>query len=472
MPLFAEIVAYIAAVILLTAIAKAICETACGILRICFGAACLTLSKVMDTLTRPDGTTFGSFRRSNSIEKSHFEMKTSLSDRVAAAADNARKLGQGAFKNPVSSILSLCLVAGVAATLITFSQESQTPAVEKAAATALPLPADNVELVDVNGRAITVTVLSMATDKLSIIVRTADGKEMPILMSRLNAATIEKLTGEATAPKTAPRILSTKQLNNRAKEASAVREQLRKLPAAEIHKMFVDQKTNKNPEIDLLLQVMESRWGNTRRFQEAKDPAWSNYNFGYQDIMHLIEVKPDDVEEKVSLRSEFERLGVKPTEQERHMCTMYSAQHLAQYVFLKKGAEPPSIENLKTRIRPMWDWTKTGMSTPSRIIIPAIESGNKRLKVLWINGPLPKISDEMIKHQIRNGHPCRVSIWEKIGGGGGSHAIVVIGFHSKDGVTTWEMLNSNNTNEDGGYTTRPNNSIQHDASQDFSAWFE
>lgn len=85
-------------------------------------------------------------------------------------------------KNPILKVtairtLPFCLVAGMAATVITFSQ---TPEPAKTEIPTMTLPAENVELIDVQGRKIIGTVLSMAADRLSIAVRTAVGKEMPL----------------------------------------------------------------------------------------------------------------------------------------------------------------------------------------------------------------------------------------------------------------------------------------------------
>jgi dolichyl-phosphate-mannose--protein O-mannosyl transferase len=109
------------------------------------------------------------------------------------------------------------------------------------------------------------------------------------------------------------------------------------------------------------------------------------------------------------------------------------------------------------------------MSTPPHVLIPSLEKiAKQRLHVLWTDAPIGKITEEVIKHQLRNGHPVLASIYETIPGvGSGNHAIVVVGFHAKDGKNTWEILNSNNTNQDGGYTTRRG---LHGGS--YSIWFE
>lgn len=66
-------------------------------------------------------------------------MKTTLEERLAAASANMKLTARKAFRHPITSILSLCVVAGIAATIASFSQTSEPAAQVEAAAITMPV---------------------------------------------------------------------------------------------------------------------------------------------------------------------------------------------------------------------------------------------------------------------------------------------------------------------------------------------
>jgi hypothetical protein len=360
----------------------------------------------------------------------------------------------------------VCTFGLAASTLVTYSQDNQTP-LKGAEVAGIALPAENVEITDIRGRTITVTVTGR--DANGITIKTADGIHYHLVWRRLSKDTVDLFKIEA--PERTIRKPKKQPINPQfLEENNPIFEKFRKLPAKELHQMILDQPQKNDPEIAIFIESFKLHLENVEKRENwySKDPHWRKFNLNYFDIAHLMEIKDADVEERVSLRPEFERLGVKAREQEKNLCTMYSAQHLGQYLFLSKEKRPPTIAELKARVAPMWNWNTSGGSTPCEYLIKALEQkmGN-RINVVWIQGsPSIKLTYEVAKHQLRNGHPIRAQVWETIGSSGGWHVVVIVGFHSKNGRTTWEALNSNHTSRDGGYTT-------YDAiSEGFSAWFE
>lgn len=104
-------------------------------------------------------------------------MKTTLEERLAAASANMKLTAQKAFKHPISSILSLCLVAGMAATIAGFSQTSDsklntnTPRVITA----------------ITGEALAVKLVNKTADSVEVI-RLNDNKRVKIPLDRLCTA--------------------------------------------------------------------------------------------------------------------------------------------------------------------------------------------------------------------------------------------------------------------------------------------
>ena len=110
-------------------------------------------------------------------------MKTTLKYKFQAVADNARNLSHQALKRPVSSILSLCVVAGIAATIASFSQTSEPTVAVTPTAQTMPVART---LTSADGR--TIDVVITAKTATAIVVKKADNKEFEIALDKLSAA--------------------------------------------------------------------------------------------------------------------------------------------------------------------------------------------------------------------------------------------------------------------------------------------
>lgn len=386
-------------------------------------------------------------------------MKLSPSYQIEAAATRIQIAGRKAMQHPIASILSLCVLAGVAATVISYSQAPDAPLAGEVAP--LALPADNVELVDVNGRKITVTVLSMAADKQSIVVRLADGRETPLLMSRLNPDTVRKLTGAAPAIRqmpVRPRAMTTREIRVIRDNGIEASKAVQALPIQELIRLYQANDPKVQPHIDSIALSNDQDRRFFNKFPELADNTISP--------MALIgQVKLVEGEEKVSLRPEFERVGVKATQQVGDTCSTYSAQHLFQYAYLAAGKNPPTTATLMALTG------TNGVKVPPLYTLRAMAQYNRQRgyptpKVVSFNGFSSlneKLFFELVKHQLRSKRAVVAS------NNTNSHAIVIVGFHTTaDGKTIWEYLDSNRVWQDKGYKTTDRIT----SGSAFSIWFE
>lgn len=420
----------------------------------------------------------------------------------------------------------LCCTGYLAATLLSYSQTPEAPAAEKP--TPLTLPADNVALVDVNGTTITATVLSMAADKLSIVIRTAEGKEMPILMSRLNAATIEKLTGvkplpsrivngvklpgtydvspyngspvkelvvditndgivihkngnnqeipfiklsygttaffRGTTPQEAKRyyvaLAKERRANNKAEIDASFEFETTSPIAKEFFKMSAKdaaQLLTNPPEGDgaRFLEAKKLRWDiiHRTRFFSSSMPAFNEQTadgFVYpSDMLKGINLENIPLNEKVSLRPEFEKYGIKPmSESFKEIGCEYQACYKIMNFWLSKKNMP------KVTLDEFW---RVGSNTPyhydfrvtstmnngSKTITPPafgkmlryrIGIQPKQMTLITMNKPL---SYELAKEMLRKGRPIIADIPSNIGY---RHVVAIVGFETKDGATQFEVL--------------------------------
>ena len=137
-------------------------------------------------------------------------MKTTFKEKLNTTSAAIQTQGQKAFKHPITSILSLCLVAGIAATIAGFSQaptetnEFPTPAtaVSPKAGT---LPTTRT-LTSTDGRTIDVTILSKSPT--AITAKKADGKEFEIALDKLSEADRAFVAGLVDAPVKKIKVLS------------------------------------------------------------------------------------------------------------------------------------------------------------------------------------------------------------------------------------------------------------------------
>ena len=117
-------------------------------------------------------------------------MKTTFKEKLNTTSAAIQTQGQKAFKHPITSILSLCLVAGIAATIAGFSQAptETTGAIPTASITApagTTLPVSRT-LTSADGRTIDVTILSKSPT--AIKAARTDGKSFEIALDKLSEA--------------------------------------------------------------------------------------------------------------------------------------------------------------------------------------------------------------------------------------------------------------------------------------------
>ncbi len=254
---------------------------------------------------------------------------------------------------------------------------------------------------------------------------------------------------------------STKQIDEDklAADAQVAIREINDLPVIKLHRHYVEEK----PKIIPHLKLLQYRWEQNVRSYDSNS-ALKARSVNPIFLIPLIEVKALTEEERVSLRPELERLGVKAIQQEGDTSAIYSAQHLLQYAFAGAGMKAPSPNEL-TKLCGV-DGVK---ATPQTLIKAAAEASKAAGKVphtLEFNGVSENISNklflEMVKHQIRNKRLVVVSTPSR------DHTIVVLGFHTKDRKMTWECLDSNKASKNGGYTTIDDI----DNTGAFSLWFE
>ena len=92
-------------------------------------------------------------------------MKTTLKEKLNTTSAAIQTQGQKAFKHPITSILSLCLVAGIAATIAGFSQAPRV-------------------ITSTTGEALTVKLVDKTADSVEVI-RVSDSKRVKIPLDRL-----------------------------------------------------------------------------------------------------------------------------------------------------------------------------------------------------------------------------------------------------------------------------------------------
>lgn len=213
-------------------------------------------------------------------------------------------------------------------------------------------------------------------------------------------------------------------------EQIALREKFKNMGAAEVQGLLL-----KNDAA--LLQYIE-------QFDNATFQGWKHITAKSPwDLVRTMEIKPI-VNEKVSLRPEFEKLGVRSKKQVGYSCIGYTYHNLFQYLAAKHHGVNPSI---------------------AAVLAPGVPDNRpNQTQCLEVfqkhNGWLPKMQElstsikaldiEILKHELRNGKPCTISWWN-----GGPHHSLAVGFEVKDGVTTFEILDTNGVENGGGYKTIP-----------------
>lgn len=424
--------------------------------------------------------------------------------------------------------LSLCLIAGVAATIVTFSQEAPKPVVYEPArdvshVTFVPAddaflkpwtmvdsaaptepaavelqyqwpnqsapkpvipPADNVALNDINGHStIYVTVLSISDDKKSIKIRTREGKEMTVLMSTLDRHTASKfgVKNPPSAKEIANDKIAVGQLKN-AVQNSAVKSATDRIHAnaAKTSELL---KSNREKQVEL--GKLSAKELQTRILK--KDPDALNliftYNHTWEEYAYYHRNDPQWLRFNLSPASLFAKMEIKPDNEPEKVSLRPKFEKLGVRAAKQIGGTCTvySAHHLFQYACLSAGWPALSIDELKRRVIPdpRIERGQiideinalnatspKRVTTQWLGGGMSRLTVAAIKHLLRQGKACRIG--EILPKNAGDHAEVVVGFETHaDGTTTWELLNSNRVEVDKGYHKE-----KWKIWGDFSVWFE
>lgn len=181
MPLTVEILIGIALFFLL---GMSIIELTRGLCRGTYGIGCLMLAAILRAVAEI-------IRLTGMIQIRH---------KMTALSLHAHAIGRKARKHPVSSILSLCVLGFCTATLVTYSQTNDTPAVTEAVAPTFPA---RRTITDTSGRILHVMVLSKGPASIKIR-RESDNQEFDLALDKLSKADLEWLG--ILKPKSPPKV--------------------------------------------------------------------------------------------------------------------------------------------------------------------------------------------------------------------------------------------------------------------------
>lgn len=193
-----------------------------------------------------------------------------------------------------------------------------------------------------------------------------------------------------------------------------------------------------------------------------------NYDKSVETILwwdHIQNMNPKNPQEDeiVSLRPTFEKMGIVPIVQTPKGCTLYSGFYLANYLIQKDGGKPitfAAYENaaVKATVVALGHKPnpKTDAFTNSAVTGAIKLLHGKELKAMRIPSivgfPQP-LSQEIIKHFLRNKIPVPATIWSTLGG----HTILITGFRQEGGSCTYEYIDTYGPNKfNGGYGERKN----------------
>jgi hypothetical protein len=361
----------------------------------------------------------------------------------------------------------VCTFGLAASTLVTYSQDNQTP-LKGAEVAGITLPAENVEIADIRGRTITVTVTGRDANGITILM--ADGNEHHLPWNRLSQATVDMIHGRPPAKKSLqlqaiegrskrireammPGETVVEYTSRLSKEASQAHKQIQHLSAKELQEAYLA----KDPLVMQAASYAIFLWERDEaRGATFNDPGRIGFhNRVCEDYIRTLEIKDPSVEEIVSLREEFKKLGVRATQQVGGTCAFHSVYNMLQYAALKDGGTPPSLKRFHDAARQKVPG-KHGNMHPT-YSLPAIKNVyGKRATVMSLNTGISKLTEEALKQELRNGRPVRAT--SKYRNSFALHHILVIGFHTKDGKTRYEYLDSNllPTENNSGYAFLPN----------------
>lgn len=249
----------------------------------------------------------------------------------------------------------------------------------------------------------------------------------------------------------APRPLSNAQFAELNKQAMALRLKFLRLKDADVVERFKAD----DPDLKALSAICERLYESEELRALEKDPQFDKWVSSALDLLPTLGMETKD--EVVSLRPEFEKLGVVAHQQVGTTCVVHAAYHMYQYQCRKAGLAVPSYRDFERRM-------KGGFVSHLSVIRGA---DGRRLKMLKLGTlGLGALDREVIKDQLRKGHPCMIRLEHK------NHSVLAVGFTTKNGKTTFEYLDSGRTWENKGYHTVRASSSVNIGVWHYSAWYE
>lgn len=261
------------------------------------------------------------------------------------------------------------------------------------------------------------------------------------------------LSALAAIADVAPRPLTAAEKRVRSAEHSRLRKELSEVSAADLLARYKAG----DADIAFVLSRADDNYQSFMRYHARKSPGLEQWVKPATALLAEIaqgQLKVGD--EKVSLRPEFERVGVVAHQQTGDTCFQHATYHMYQYQCRAKKLRVPSYEQFVQSM---------GGMTTKLYLVRASDGRRLMIQNVFLGGITP-LEHELVKHLIRNGHPCMISLPKPAG-----HGVLAIGFEVKDGVTTFEYLDSNRVWQDKGFRT-VDAKVVTVSPKSFSAWLK
>jgi hypothetical protein len=261
-------------------------------------------------------------------------------------------------------------------------------------------------------------------------------KSLSLCVLGVVGATLITFSQEPAAPAGEVKVLTLQEL-----------QELRKTKAPEeINKMILEN--NADPVIQRLKANFNMK--ETHRMGILhKYPSLTKSLGSYKDVAKDLFQK--DRAEEVSLYEHIEKIGLKQSQQELNLCSVYSVFHTAQYAYLEAGLTPPTVNYLKSLLTPeeLVRARKAGNGIETllfRLAVKANQETGKTLKVLDLRAPTSEIMEEMIRTQVRNKRACvaLTAMVYRNNQEAEPHWVMIAGFGQTKGKENyWKTIDSN-----------------------------
>jgi hypothetical protein len=363
-----------------------------------------------------------------------------------------------------------------AVTIATFSQEPAAPE-GKAVPMKLPTPtAQPLWIESKDGRKIAARVMARDDKGITVLRHTATGyEEKPLLLSweDLGPSARQMLDGEKTWEEIAKDRSAERKADAQAKldrrteerrKGSELQQMVNELSERrlELNKKFfhLSAKDQQQALIENGRDIQVYLASHRQQVMSGAKSTNVTHTFSW-DFAKTLVIPDQAKDETVSLRPEFERLGVVATKQVGDSCSIYASFHLAQFLMRKHGIAAPSIQEWQRKAVTENLHGKNPASDKQMIfdheVVDGIKSlvGNRNVHVTWTIMPLGNLKQEVTKELLRKGVPVLIEWVPPKADGyvtvGAPHSSLIVGFVTKDGVTQWEIIDSNHVDRNGGY---------------------